>query len=114
MATEATRTDDGGPAFPCATDRVIVDTKDNKIIPVCGGGMSLRDYFAAKAMAAIVGTHTEVNRVEFAREMGFEEADADLGGFNEDMAMDCGGLAIAEWAYKIADTMISQRKAVPQ
>lgn len=102
MATEATRIDDGGAAFPTQ------NTSPGY------SGMSLRDYFAAKAMAAILGTHTEVNRVEFARETGFKEADVDLGWFNDDMAMDCNGLAIAEWAYKVADTMISQRKAVPQ
>lgn len=102
MATEATKTDDGGPAFP--VDRSNHDTY----------GMSIRDYFAARAMAAILGTYTEVNRVEFARETGFKEADLDLGGFNDDMAMDCNGLAIAEWAYKVADAMIAQRKAVPQ
>ena len=38
---------DGGPAFPSAVlfDQAIVDSK----------GMTLRDYFAAKAMQSIVG-----------------------------------------------------------
>lgn len=102
MTTEATKTDDGGPAFPTQ------NTSPGY------SGMSIRDYFAARAMAAILGTYTEVNRVEFARETGFKEADLDLGGFNDDMAMDCNGLEIAEWAYKVADAMIAQRKAVPQ
>jgi len=48
------RIDDGGPAFPLGVamtrnvnhDPVMIDSSDR-----CGGGMSLRDYFAGKALA---------------------------------------------------------------
>lgn len=50
---------DGGPAFPCATDQVLCSPNADgpaKIQVVMRGGMSLRDYFAAKAMAAILSS----------------------------------------------------------
>lgn len=40
----------GGPAFPHSAKLVAPDTYEH----LTNGGMSLRDYFAAKAMAAIV------------------------------------------------------------
>lgn len=74
----------GGQAFPKATDAFAVSRGDG------GGanykirtenGMTLRDYFAAKAMQGIV-------------------ADPDL-------AMGCN--KIAEWAYTQADAMLQAR-----
>ena len=61
--------DNGGPAFPVIGHNVIV----NK-------GMSLRDYFAAKAMEGMIMTQT----------------------YNDD--------AIAKYAYKIADAMLKARE----
>lgn len=41
------------PAFPCHTDRVEIDPKGNRVIPVLNGGMSIRAYFAGQALAGI-------------------------------------------------------------
>lgn len=66
----------GGPAFPQ------VDLKDNygMLVPDRQVGMTLRDYFAAKAMQGIV-------------------ADSDHMGVAK----------IAEWAYSQADAMLKAR-----
>ena len=74
-------TNTGGPAFPT--------TVRNHHDPETGGqwsehidqGMTLRDYFAAKALAAPYAHHES----------------------NPDMA--------AEWAYQLADAMIKAREA---
>jgi hypothetical protein len=42
---------DGGPAFPAST----WDNEFDKVVDQTNG-MTLRDYFAAKAMAAMIGT----------------------------------------------------------
>jgi hypothetical protein len=44
--------DDGGSAFPEASDEWCQDSERYR--PTSVGGMSLRDYFAAKAMAALI------------------------------------------------------------
>ena len=66
------------PAFPTG---IITDGKGN----IIGGsnGMTLRDYFAAKAMQGIV-------------------SDPDLG---------MGVTKVAEWAYTQADAMMKAREA---
>lgn len=68
----------GGPAFPChpGIENPIYD------------GMTLRDYFAAKAMEGILASNTE-----------HEHEDAHI--FD----------AIAEASYKQADAMLEARKA---
>jgi hypothetical protein len=55
----------GGPAFPYGT---------------CGQGMSLRDYFAAKAMQSLVALDNANN------------------------------INIAIWSYEIADAMLAERE----
>ena len=73
--SDETKTDDGGPAFPCPNDaNVNGDT-----------GMSLRDYFAAKAMQGILAG----------------DAGCDLE--NDEVASD---------AYLMADAMLAARKQV--
>ena len=72
--------EDGGPAFPC---------------PVLHGngaptGMSLRDYFAAKAMAAVI------MNPETQRELG-------------NMGRDEGMVVISKVAYMQADAMLAAR-----
>jgi hypothetical protein len=67
----------GGPAFPFVFD----DTKQHHIFT----GMTLRDYFAAKAMQAHM-----VGRGEFA---------------------DSNKQTIAECAYKMADAMLEARES---
>jgi len=71
---------DGGPAFPCIIDAL------NPDIPIhyTGFGMSLRDYFAAKAMQGM--THEYDMKVE-----GYENV-------------------IAVMSYRIADAMIEARE----
>ena len=72
----------GGPAFPCA--HLNTTTLTYKYVE----GMTLRDYFAAKAMEGILASNTE-----------HEHEDAHI--FD----------AIAEASYKQADAMLKARKA---
>ena len=65
---------DGGPAFPVGSG----DMRD----PV---GMTLRDYFAAKAMQGLMASPSDPASVEIA----------------------------AEWSYKVADAMLEARKPTP-
>lgn len=46
---------DGGPAFPHIADRVSGNARDGFVTrSITAGGMSLRDYFAAKALPALI------------------------------------------------------------
>ena len=51
----------GGPAFPCGT---------------AFQGMTLRDYFAAKAMQAFIGEHVDAGGDEHLAECSYAIADA--------------------------------------
>jgi hypothetical protein len=83
---------DGGPAFPHTPKKrktdgfYMVDEKKN------GGGMTLRDYFAAKAMPEVM--------VEW-RQGREESQDSDFDFDASLMAQDC---------YLMADAMIEARK----
>lgn len=79
-----TAIDDGGPAFP--VENMI---EEGKI--VVNRGMSLRDYFAAKAMQAIIYKITTIN------------SDS---GIIRNRPQD-----VSEVAYTYADAMIGVRKA---
>jgi hypothetical protein len=83
MAKEAFELE-GGPAFPIS-------------IPGCGDngcwGMSLRDYFAAKAMQAIYGG--EGARIVADRDKRYDETN--------------WGEVVAANAYEMADAMIAER-----
>ena len=86
--------DDGGPAFPFRSGSIIE------------GGMSLRDYFAAKAMAAIVGTYRATH------DHG-EDAERRYNTFSDrEMLLDGGdgSAEVASDAYAIADAMLAARK----
>jgi len=72
-------TNTGGPAFPT----VMIDKPE--------GGMTLRDYFAAKAMQGLI-----------ARESS--------GAFNFE-ACPNDPWRVALWAYDVADQMLKARKA---
>jgi hypothetical protein len=97
---------DGGPAFPIPSN---VITKY---------GMSLRDWFAGQAMAAMVGSYRRTMR-------GNEDAqfdhDADVTHPLRDMILDRnretgeydGAAEIAEDAYIIADAMLKEREVQP-
>ena len=64
-------TNTGGPAFPAP----IVDVDSHE-------GMTLRDYFAAKAMQAVIARGDDTNRP-----------------------------GMAEWSYSMADAMLKAREA---
>ena len=76
-------TETGGPAFPC--DRL--PTLEGKCIT--SDGMTLRDYFAAKAMQGLM-TRKEQGGFDFA----VYEKDA---------------MRVALWAYDLADEMLKAR-----
>ncbi len=70
------KTDDGGTAFPL----VVRHERDEY-----SAGMSLRDYFAAKAMQAIVTAYHDARDVK-------------------------AGTVVSTMAYAIADAMLAERK----
>lgn len=86
---------DGGPAFPVECDwttRKPMGMQTGN----CSGwvtGMSLRDYFAAKAMAAFITTPTE-------------------GTFNKisETALTWNIVKLSRAAYDVADAMLTARK----
>jgi hypothetical protein len=74
-----TRIEDGGPAFPrpVSEDRTQGDQPDGNKTVDDQEGMTLRDYFAAKAMSAEVSTGGLDGRdVEHTAGMAYEMADA--------------------------------------
>ena len=76
----------GGPAFPCHAD--IIPRKDRDY-----AGMSLRDYFAAKALPEIM------------REWDMERRGVDGSGcFDEHVPL------MAEESYRMADAMLKARE----
>jgi hypothetical protein len=76
---------DGGPAFPIQSRGKWIDVKTGKESDAFFKGMTLRDYFAAKAMHSLMSD-----------ENGF--------GTDEDVAMS---------AYAIADAMLKEREKKP-
>ena len=68
----------GGPAFPCHAE--IIPSRDGEY-----AGMTLRDYFAAKAMHGMAGSRRYC-------EVGWDQAD------------------MASQAYEIADAMLKARE----
>lgn len=77
---------DGGPAFPVITPGFAVEGGHIVYPQLESWGMSLRDWFAGKALSGILGNH----------EIDFNPKDA------------------AEWAYKHADAMIVERERRPE
>ena len=80
----------GGPAFPqpgILSADGIVSSQD-----YCEGGMTLRDYFAAKAMQAIMANDALL-RAAMANYEGASEA------------------IVAQWSYDQADAMLEEREA---
>lgn len=72
------KTNTGGPAFP------LTDNDGAK----CNEGMTLRDYFAAKAMQAIIANSDQTS-------IAFDE----VGGW------------IGKYSYEVADAMLKAREA---
>jgi hypothetical protein len=83
---------DGGPAFPAALDTAMMAGLN----PSNGAlGMTLRDYFAAKALLALIGDNDNYRATgQAARNKGEE-----VGSF------------AAESAYEFADAMLAARGA---
>ena len=52
--------EDGGPAFPGYHGLAKWDANTNSAVPVIEGGMSLLDWFAGKAMAALLSNPTAI------------------------------------------------------
>ncbi len=75
---------DGGPAFPTT-----LQADKSQITVDAGCGMTLRDYFAAKALAG---------------QVAYEGA--------EGCGNDAGANDVAKWCYAIADAMLAERLAV--
>jgi hypothetical protein len=68
-------TNTGGPAFPHLRRYASNDTYE----PLAEGGMTLRDYFATKAMQGIISTNTSfLHNPEQLAAKAFEFADAML------------------------------------
>jgi hypothetical protein len=78
---------DGGPAFPINNNDVITIVTNNGNHPE---GMSLRDYFAAKAMQGIISAHNENGEW------------TGVGDIEMNKIM-------AETAYSVADAMLEAR-----
>ena len=76
-------TNTGGPAFPC--DRIL---QEGQVI--CSDGMTLRDYFAAKAMQGLM--------------MRQDSAGFDFARAPKD------AMRVAGWAYDLADEMLKARE----
>ena len=117
MSETTNKVDDGGPAFPVPLAALSTPNGDHVLydsLERCAGGMTLRDYFAAKAMAAMIACYQETMR---GTEDAKTESDADLSSFNREMALDVdrrtgdcdGALEIAGDAYRFADAMIAAR-----
>ena len=80
---------DGGPAFPLNDNNLINICLNNSGEPM---GMSLRDYFAAKAMQSIINNYkTRSDSEKFIQDREFH--------YN----------IIAEESYKLADAMLKER-----
>lgn len=91
MSEAKKQVDDGGPAFPKTGN--FSDAQRSQFDSIDQGGMSLRDYFAAKAIQGIITSPDLMN-----------EASAFRSGIG---ARD----AIVAFAYDMADAMIAARKA---
>lgn len=69
---------DGGPAFPCQWYDFQPCTGE-QVVREQWGGMTLRDYFAAKAMQSLISKYGFISdEINFAAEHSYEIADAML------------------------------------
>lgn len=76
---------DGGPAFP----QTVLKQSQDRIEEVGCSGMTIRDYFAAKAMNGLLSANITVSLS--AREMGITSEEL-----------------IAKFSYKYADAMLKE------
>jgi hypothetical protein len=83
----STQNNDGGPAFPCETYGI----RNGKETTIPTNGMTLRDYFATKAMAGMLSS----NETDLENTVSCNVAQSNL----------------ARAAYAIADIMLAAREA---
>jgi hypothetical protein len=81
---------DGGPVFPVFTNQYHY-AFEKEMPATVAPGMTLRDYIAAKAMAAHI-TRFPMNAVKDGDETDFDQM-------------------LAQWAYQMADAMLEAREA---
>ena len=104
--------DDGGPAFP---SQITTEDRNGTPIVTVFKGMTLRDYFAAKAMAAMVAGHLKHNLDPSERggdDPLFDYTTPDCEGVTEDS--EANAQIMAETAYQVADAMLAARKGGAQ
>ena len=105
----AHKIDDGGPAFPFPSGP---EPRENTFHDR-SEGMTLRDYFAAKAMQAMIATYRLTDSAD-------NDCDPTANyvqhTFHRDLAIDGGEGCdeIASDAYWFADAMLAARKEVPK
>lgn len=100
-------TNDGGPAFP-VPNYVNASGETHESKP---NGMSLRDYFAAKAMQALVIGEDAEMRFRYRKEL--RRGDCGRTGFDDNCYRDSDTTyaeRTCEDAYIIADAMLEERK----
>jgi hypothetical protein len=91
--TAEKKINDGGPAFPRQSDQTIRGAQGYQSGE---NGMSLRDWFAGKALSGFLGDH-----------LLSASLDSNCGEGNE------GAETNARWAYQLADAMIAEREKRP-
>lgn len=90
-------TETGGPAFPCeGGNKFISGNEIRKTLP--SSGMTLRDYFAAKAMQGLL-----------AEPMWEEDSTAQVLVLTRDTVFTNPADRFASAAYKLADAMLAAR-----
>lgn len=99
-----TRPDTGGPAFPrpCSEDRKNGDQPDGNSTLDEQDGMTLRDYFAAKAMQALLQNPASSQAISWDVQNGGRAGLPSQKSFDDE---------IAKSAYEFADAMLKARAA---
>ncbi len=101
------KVNDGGPAFPAVKTTIErVQGHGYEAVTVVDPGMSLRDYFAAKAMQAMLSCYKDTLLGDRS-----DGNDFDYSTFNRETAIDMneGCKEIAQDAYAFADAMLKAR-----
>jgi hypothetical protein len=107
-------TNDGGQAFPHISRWMQEFTDDGRCVgcyPTGGGlGMTLRDYFAAKAMSVLMSCPDQ-------RRISMQRAEAQISSSGKTATIAEADavymLAMAQRSYIMADLMLAEREAKP-
>lgn len=92
---------DGGPAFPVCDTSQNTATGETTVHQYVQSGLTLRDYFAAKALASMDDTHAIRRGTGYGSGYG--------SGFTESAIMEAD--AIARSCYVLADAMLKARQS---